>query len=275
MNPTAIIKANIRVHEALLQSGEYEKSPHRSDESRSRVTTEIRALENQFKSKGRHEITHADIGCGDGFIFECTPTDWKRIGIDAAPLMLEKCKEKHPFVTTKQGVAESIPLEDSSLDIVTCYSFLDHLEDRLFFYKEAYRILKPGGLCYFGLSPNRLFAESLAANAILPTQKVYTDNDLEIEYRKAFSNGDHYLETYGITPEDLVMAEPGKSQLGGMNPAEEISLMKMVGFTDVQVKFNWIMRQNTLDASVVSTIHQMLPISASCFKYFDLYGSKI
>jgi len=273
MKPTKTVKANIRVHEKLLEIGEYQKSPHRKIESKIRLQKILKDIDAKIFNSNKN-IKHADIGCGDGFVFECSPSTWNSHGVDAAPLMLEACKKNHQHVLTYQSTADSLPFDDESIDIVTCYSFLDHLENRSSFYKEAKRVLKKDGVCYFGLSPNRIFADALKATSDDFNYEKFSQNKLQHEFKKIFSNGDHYADEFDLDPEDLIIAEPGKSESGGMNPSDEIRELSTAGFKKIKITYNWIMAQNELDEETIRTIEQMLPISASCFKYFDIFAIK-
>ena len=75
-----VIKANRRVHSSLILSGDYQKSPHRSAES-------IRCVQSILSSllPSTQSVAHLDIGCDDGFIFECSPSHWVSHGVDTTP----------------------------------------------------------------------------------------------------------------------------------------------------------------------------------------------
>ena len=265
-----IIEANRRVHSSLLLSGEYQKSPHRSLESVRRVQTVLSELH-----VNDQRPSHLDIGCGDGFIFECVPKHWNRHGIDATPEMLQACALNHPEVKLQLGLAEKLPFNDSSFDIVTCYSFLDHLESTERFYAEAMRILKPGGAFYFGLSPNRGFYVGLMSARNCKLSKALIEQvDLPLEFHKAFDDGSYYEASFGIDKKDLILCEPGKSITNGLEPYDERSKLESLNASKVEINYEWIFQQNKLGADKVKNLIDFLPFTSACFKYFDLTGIK-
>ena len=48
-------------------------------------------------------------------------------------------------VEFKQGYAEQLPIEDSSVDVVISNCVINLAEDKAQVFKEAYRVIKPGG----------------------------------------------------------------------------------------------------------------------------------
>lgn len=265
-----IIEANRRVHSSLLLSGEYQKSPHRSSESIRRVQAVLSKLH-----VNQQRPSHLDIGCGDGFIFECAPKHWNKHGIDATPEMLQACGLNHPEVKLQLGLAEKLPFNDASFDIVTCYSFLDHLESTDRFYAEAMRILKPGGTFYFGLSPNREYYVALLRAQHFKLSEALTDQvDLPLEFQKAFDDGSYYEANFGIDKKELSKCEPGKSITNGLAPHVEKSKLERLNVTNIEVNYEWIFQQNRLEANKVKNLIDFLPFTGACFKYFDLIGAK-
>lgn len=264
------IEANQIVHTALINSGEYEKSPHRLDESVENTKLKIAKL----GLNNRADIKHLDVGCGDGFIFECTPSQWKQFGIDATKAMLDVCNAKHPNVKTSIGIAEKIEFDNDTFDVVTCYSFLDHLEDTAAFYAEAIRVLKPGGYFYFGLSPNRDFYKQLMMVEKCSLSNDFPDIDLDTEIIKAFNDGDYYQEKYDISSEILSTCEPGKTTINGLLASDEIEKLINLKVTKVNVWYEWIVQQNKLPNQDINILKKYLPFTAGSFKYFDLWGVK-
>jgi len=265
-----VIEANRRVHSALISSGEYQKSPHRSQESIRRVCSVLSKIH-----PSPNKLMHLDIGCGDGFIFECKPANWVSHGVDATPAMLAECAKKHPYVVLQEGFAEALPFPDSSFDVVTCYSFLDHLESTERFYSEAFRVLKPGGCFYFGLNPNRDFYESLRQSSRFELSDYLRNTvDLHLELQKAFDDGKYYEENFGIDKNDLHQCEPGKSVTKGLSYIDERAKIEALGVNDVRVEYEWVVQQNRLKPEEIGTLIKFLPFTSSCFKYFDLTGTK-
>jgi SAM-dependent methyltransferase len=264
-----VIEANKKVHSSLILSGEYQKSPHRKPEATRRVQSLLASLDGLSNA-----VDHLDIGCGDGFIFECSPKFWKKYGVDITPEMLKICTENHPDAKLAEGYAENIPFPDASFDVVTCYSFLDHLESTNAFFSEALRVLKPGGYFYFGLSPNRNFYKELIETSDFKLSKVLMAADLALEYKKAFDDGSYYESQFGINSDELRQCEPGKSIEGGLCAKEESSKLLALGARNVSVHYEWVFLQNQFDEKTIGVLQDFLPFTNACFKYFDLIGKK-
>lgn len=265
-----VINANVKVHEALLKNGDYEKSPHRLKENVDRVCKKIEAY-----ISGTLVENHLDIGCGDGFMYETFQKANYQYGVDVSLGMLNKAQEKFPTVKFKQASVYELPFPDGFFDFITCYSFLDHLEDRRKCYSEVFRVLKPNGKIFFGLSPNKRFINAFNDSEYCQVGELQPADVYEREKLKAVNNGLHYLERYGIEPEDLVLCEPGKTIEGGMDPLQECKSLKELGFSNTQFKMDWIFGQTLLSDSVIEVIGSALPFSIPLYKYFDLYGEKL
>lgn len=92
----------------------------------------------------------ADVGAGIGFITEeLIRRGLRVIAIDQSEEMLIEMKKKFQDVDTidyRIGKAESLPIEDESVDYVFANMFLHHVEDPRVAIKEMVRILKQGGI---------------------------------------------------------------------------------------------------------------------------------
>ena len=94
-----------------------------------------------------------DIGCGDGVITSGISTRYhiNMIGLDIAV---------RPSLTGEfvRADATSLPFKPETFALVTCFSSIEHIPERLRkqLYQEIYRILEPGGYLVVQL-PNRFF----------------------------------------------------------------------------------------------------------------------
>lgn len=95
-----------------------------------------------------------DIGSGSGF--DCIIAaqhvldDGYVIGVDMTPEMLEKADNNRRLVGLdntefRQGYVEELPVEDAWADVVISNGVINLCPDKLQAFKEAFRVLKPGG----------------------------------------------------------------------------------------------------------------------------------
>lgn len=93
-----------------------------------------------------------DAGCGLGHSSEWLSLHYDAIvtGITLVPRQVETIRKrllKHPIANVNFLVADylAMPFDDGSIDVVWGIESVCHAEDKLMFYKEAWRVLKPGG----------------------------------------------------------------------------------------------------------------------------------
>lgn len=98
--------------------------------------------------------TVLDLGSGAGF--DCflaadrVGKEGKVIGMDMTPEMLEKARKNagngnYPNVEFRLGEIENIPSGDSTVDVVISNCVINLSPDKERVFKEAFRVLKPGG----------------------------------------------------------------------------------------------------------------------------------
>ena len=86
-----------------------------------------------------------EAGCGRGEFL----ASFKKLGLDTAGLDIsEEAKLQNPGIEVAICDIErsAMPYPDNSFDVVYSKSFIEHLRDPGTYFKEARRVLKPGGM---------------------------------------------------------------------------------------------------------------------------------
>jgi SAM-dependent methyltransferase len=89
-----------------------------------------------------------DVGCGPGGL---TAELAGRVGaenvaaIDPAPQFAQACRERHPGVDVRNGVAEDLPWDDASFDAALSSLVIGFMSDPDQGVREMARVTKPGG----------------------------------------------------------------------------------------------------------------------------------
>ncbi len=95
-----------------------------------------------------------DVGCGAGFdsliAAHMAGTGGHVIGVDMTPEMLSNARGAAQAagasnVEFREGVAETLPVDDDWADVVISNGAINLCPDKLAVFREMYRVLKPGG----------------------------------------------------------------------------------------------------------------------------------
>jgi SAM-dependent methyltransferase len=84
-----------------------------------------------------------DVGCGTGANLEMLAQFGESEGVDVSDDALEFCRAKG--LKVHKGLAEKLPFEDESFDVVTALDVVEHLDDDVAGLKEMHRVLKKDG----------------------------------------------------------------------------------------------------------------------------------
>ena len=95
-----------------------------------------------------------DIGAAQGlFLIACAQKGYDVIGVEpnagARDVAQTLAAEHGVNVQLVDGVAEKLPLPDESVDVVHAKSVIEHVDDADQAFREAYRVLRPGGVFWF------------------------------------------------------------------------------------------------------------------------------
>ncbi len=119
------------------------------------------AIIQALRRYGHHDLTQTkwlDLGCGSGGICDAIASEVQTItGIDpeAWPNWIDY-ENTHDNLHFLKEPVERLSISDSSIDVVVCNQVYEHVDNPKLLIKQIYRVLKPGGYCYFA-GPNLLF----------------------------------------------------------------------------------------------------------------------
>lgn len=265
---TEVIRANIQVHSRM--AGTYETlEPHFRPENRHKVK---KVLENLAKRFGANRLL--DLGCGTGFILGLAKEIFHHLdGVDVTQAMMDRIDLTSGNIRLHRSPAENLPFADETFDLVSAYSFIHHVEDYSKVLAEAFRVLKKGGGFYIDLEPNRGFWELMTALSITDRSQ---HSPLLTKAIRSVVNTDEQVEIdFGIPKATFQKAEYGKSIEGGMDPANLENTARKLGFSEVEITYEWFLGQGDVlhgkssrDADSVDWyLRQIAPLSNSWFKY--------
>lgn len=190
-------------------------------------------LEKEINSiKSNQQYILADIGAGKSPYYKV----FSEICSEYIAIDMKDNLPKNEKRSIKQinGIAEEIPLKDSTVDIVICNQVLEHVNDPMKSVNEIYRILKPGGK-FIGsvphVSPVHLEPYDFRRYTDLGLKKLldsvgYTDIKIE------GSGGVHSAAVLMITMDwMLTPRREGVSQ--GFSPMKAFLLSPAVGFMNL------------------------------------------
>ena len=177
-------------------------------------------------SKIKKGDTVLDLGSGSGIdcflAAEKAGNTGKVVGIDMTKEMVERAKDN----AAKQGIKnvefilgeiENLPLKDNSVDIIITNCVINLAPDKTEAFKEAYRVLKPGGKIYLSdivlleeLSKeqknNKDLLSGCVAGALLKEDYLSKINKAGFKARVLYENKKISKEQYnGIALESLMV----------------------------------------------------------------------
>ena len=87
-----------------------------------------------------------DAACGTGrHAAHLVSLGYEVVGVDRTTSMLDVARTRIPDGQFREGRLEDLPVDDLSVDVVTCGLALEHVDDLGVVIKEFARVLRPGG----------------------------------------------------------------------------------------------------------------------------------
>ncbi len=96
-----------------------------------------------------------DLGCGSGVFTQLLQERGLQVaGLDLSEALVAVGKQRAPHLPFIVGDAETLPVRSGTLDGLVLSGLIHHLPDPAPLAREAYRVLKPGGV-FAAFDPNR------------------------------------------------------------------------------------------------------------------------
>lgn len=138
------------------------KDPHFAVADDSRLAKAKKILSClEYVGGGLKDKDILEVGCGSGLISQEMARKAKSVrAIDIGEKMLIEAMNGNgiaePSFDFAKGDAGHLPFRSGSFDIVVCNQVIEHVPGQQQLLAEAYRVLKPHGLCYVA-TPNKLW----------------------------------------------------------------------------------------------------------------------
>lgn len=144
-----------------------------------------------------------EAGCGLGaWVIFLSERGYDIAGIDNNDAVIEALKAWSPSLKVRQGDIRKLPYGDNSLGAYISLGVVEHFEegcdDAL---KEAYRVLKPGGLVFLTVPMNNIFRRLVAhpmRTLYLFRRKLLGKPSYFAEYRYARREAEDLLRQHGF-----------------------------------------------------------------------------
>jgi SAM-dependent methyltransferase len=98
-----------------------------------------------------------DLGCASGFFLESLGKNWDRQGLEVSALAAERSRRRSGILVHQCEIARA-GFDQESFDVVSSFDVIEHLSNPMPMFREARRILKPGGWFLIGTGDAGSFA---------------------------------------------------------------------------------------------------------------------
>ena len=129
-----------------LDELDYAEVAETQREPRPRHKAEINGFLDGF-DEVRHTGRLLEVGCGAGlFLGEAIRRGWNCTGIELLPALVAIARERYPEAKILSDDLRALDLAAEGFDVVYMNEVIEHIVDPVGLMKEAWRILRPGGI---------------------------------------------------------------------------------------------------------------------------------
>ena len=166
-----------------------------NSESRVKKAKTMIAVLNDHISNDLNKLFTLNIGGSAGFIDEYLSHYFASVtGIDIDSKAIEHAKNNFnkDNLTFEVGDAMNLQYESNKFDVAVCSQVYEHVPDAEKMISEIYRVLKPGGVCYFAAGNRLMLTEphyNLPFLSLLPRFLAHF-------YVRLAGKGPHYYEKH-------------------------------------------------------------------------------
>ena len=134
---------------------------HDTDGRERKAATMVAALADYFDVP-LASLSVLDVGASTGIIDNHLAKHFQSvIGLDIDKRAIESAKANfdRSNLEFREGDALATGLQDNSVDVVICSQIYEHVPDAQAMMDEIFRVLRPGGICYFAASNRFMWNE--------------------------------------------------------------------------------------------------------------------
>jgi ubiquinone/menaquinone biosynthesis C-methylase UbiE len=160
-----------------------------------KAETIVRVCQDFTRSEDLSQLHLLDVGSSSGIIDNYLADFFGQvtgIDIDEPAMAHARGTFSKDNLSFQQGDAMQITLADNSIDAVVCTQIYEHVPNAELMFNEIYRVLKPGGFCYFAGNNRIMLMEPhyhLPLLSLLP-------RPLAHHYMRLTGKGDYYHEKH-------------------------------------------------------------------------------
>ncbi len=155
----------------------------------------IQAVLSDYLQEGMDNLNLLDIGSSTGIITHLLSGSFlSTTGVDIDEKAIAFAQKNFQNEKLKYLVGDSmnLPFQDESFDVINCTQVYEHVPDSKILIKEIFRVLKPGGICFFSAGNRLVWMEGHYNLPLLSVMPKFMAHG----YMRLMGKGKYYYETH-------------------------------------------------------------------------------